>query len=304
MAESIDQTKHRAAKRPFEEEFNAKPWRNWERQSAFNSFITIDIPSEGYYDLTDFLKSTKNDVHGIIVEELGVHKALKFYLTVNVQLTRSDPDGFVATSTPFLCSLPSIVLESSDIHEQIDEASDRIIELLENFQSEGSGFVFDCILKCQLNIAAIDIIGGSSYSTPKLPKYIQSKKATVNIENKENKNFLYCLSYVRKPAVKDAQRPSKYVKDLNNLNISGINFPITVNQIAKFEQQNVDFSVNVYKLDKKIERQKEVNLIPLYTTPERNRKYHADLLQIGNTREPHYVVINDMSRLLSKQTAD
>ena len=38
-----------------------------------------------------------------------------------------------------------------------------------------------------------------------------------------------------------AQRPSKYIKDLNNFDVSGIKFPVTLNQIEKFEQQNPDF---------------------------------------------------------------
>ena len=145
-------------------------------------------------------------------------------------------------------------------------------------------------------IATYDVIGGTSY-TP-LPKYIQSKNATVNIKNKDDRNFLYCLSYVRKPVVEHAQRPSQYTKDLNNFDIAGIKFPVMLNQIAKFEQRNPDFSVNVFKLDKK----KEIKLIPLYTTPERKRKYHANLLQIGNSQKPHYVVISNMSRLLFEQT--
>ena len=272
MAEVVEQAGHSAKKCPCEEE--EKPWRNWKRKSAFNTFLTTEIPSKGYDDLIEFLNSTKNNIHSIIVEELGVRRAMKIYLTVRTQLSRIDSDGNETISTPYLCSLPSIILESTDIHEQIDQAGDRIKELLEIHEGRGSGFRLDCILECQLNISTYDNIGGSTY-TP-LPKYIQSKKATVNIENKDNKNFLYCLSYVRKPVVKNAQRSSHYTGELNNFDISGIKFPLTLNQIAKFEQQNPDFSVNVYKLDKKVD--KEVNLIPLYTTPERNRKYHGNSL--------------------------
>ena len=145
------------------------------------------------------------------------------------------------------------------------EADDRIKELLEIHEGHGSGFKLDCILICQLNIASYDNIEGSTH-TP-LSKYIQSKKATLNIKNKDDKNFLYCLTYVRKPVVEHVQRPSQYAKDLNNFDISGIKFPVTLNEIAKFEQQNPDFSVNVYKLDENVD--KEVKLIPLYTTSER-----------------------------------
>ena len=295
MAEMVDQTKRGAAKRCREEE--AKPWRNWKRKSSLNVFLTVEVPTNGHRDLLEFLLNTKNDIHDIIAEEVGLRRALKFYLTVRPQLSRIDPDEIETISTPYLCSTPSIVLQSTDIHEEIDKAGDRIKELLEIHEGRGSGFSLDCILECQLNIATFDVIGGTS--NPPMPKYIQSKNATVNIKNKDSKNFLYCLSYVRKPVVKDPQRLSQYTKDLNNFDISGIKFPVMLNQIEKFEQQNPDFSVNVYKLDKR----KEMNLISLHTTPERNRKYHANLLQIGTSQKPHYVVINNIGRLLFEPTA-
>ena len=297
MAEKIDQTKHRAAKRSHEEE--SKPWRNWKRKSSLNVFLTVEVPTDGHRDLLEFLLNTKNDIHDIIADEVGKRRALKFYLNVRPQLSRIDPDGIETISTPYLCSTPSIVLQSTDIHEQLDKAGDRIKHLLDLHEGRGSGFSLDCILECQLNIATFDVIGGSS--NPPLPKYVQSKKATVNIKSKDDKKFVYCLSYVRKPVVEHAQRPSRYTKDLNNFDISGIKFPVTLNQIAKFEHQNPDFSVNVYKLDKKVDT--DVKLISLYTSPERNRKYHANLLQIGTSQKPHYVVIHNMSRLLFEQTA-
>ena len=145
--------------------------------------------------------------------------------------------------------MPAIILENSNIQEQLDEASDRIKELLSSHEGEGSGFTLDSILECQLNIATYDIVGVTTHMP--LPKHIQSKNATVNIKNKDDKNFLYCLSYVRKPVVEHAQRASQYSKDLNNFDISGIKFPVTLNHIDKSEQQNQDLSVNVFKLDKK-----------------------------------------------------
>ena len=145
---------------------------------------------------SNFYLILRNDIHDIIAEEVGVRGALKFYLTVRPQLSRTDPDGSEKISTPYLCSTPSIVLQSSDIHEQINEAGNRIKHLLDIHVGRGSGFSLDCILECQLNIATFDVIGGSS--NPPLPKYIQSKNATVNIKNKDDKNFLYCLSIHQK----------------------------------------------------------------------------------------------------------
>ena len=164
----VGQNKHHAAKRRHEEE--AKPWRNWKCKSAFNTFLTVEVSSKGYCDLIEFLKDTKNDIHDIIAEEVEVRRAMKFYSTVHPQLSRSDPDGNEAISTPYLCSLPTIILEGSDIHEQIDEAGDRIKELLEIHEGQGSGFPLDFLLDCQLNIATYDIVGGAT--NPPLPKHI------------------------------------------------------------------------------------------------------------------------------------
>ena len=183
MAEILDQTNIWAAKCRHEEEM--KPWRNWKRKSSLNTFLPVDVLTNGHCDLLEFLLNTKNDIHDILAEEIGVRGALKFYLTVRPQLSRTDTDGNETISTPYLCSTPSTVFKSSDIHEQINEAGVRIKHLLDIHEGRGSGFSLDCILECQLNIATYDAIGGSS--NPPLPKYIQSKNATVNIKNKDKK---------------------------------------------------------------------------------------------------------------------
>ena len=56
---------------------------------------------------------------GIISNELNDRKALKFYLTVNLELERSSPDGTITTTTPYLQSLPSVVLDSTDLDDEI-----------------------------------------------------------------------------------------------------------------------------------------------------------------------------------------
>ena len=100
---------------------------NWKRKSSLSVFLTVEVPTDGHRDLFEFFLNTKNDIHNIIAEEVGLRGALKFYLTVRPQLSRIDPDGIEKVSTPYLCSTPSIVLQSLDIHEQIDKAGAVIV---------------------------------------------------------------------------------------------------------------------------------------------------------------------------------
>ena len=157
-------------------------------------FLTVEVPTNGYRDLLEFLLNTKNDIQDIIAEEVGIRRALKFYLTVRPQLSRIDPDGHETISTPYLCSTPSIVLQSTDIYEQIDIAGDRIKHLLDLHEGRGSGFSLDCILECQLNIATFDVIGGSS--NPPLPKIYPGQESDCEYQEQRHQEFPV-LSFIR-----------------------------------------------------------------------------------------------------------
>ena len=150
-------------------------------KSIGNTFSTIDISVGTSRDLTVFLEQAKGDICEVIENELVGRKALKFYLPVNPELERISTEGEEVTSAPYLHSLPSVVLESTDLEEQYQTASDRLKDLLDVFQGEGSGFTLRSILGCTLNVATYDVIGGSSFI--ELPAYIKNKKATVNIKN-------------------------------------------------------------------------------------------------------------------------
>ena len=72
------------------------------------------------------MEQAKKDIFDVITNELNERKALKFYLTVNFELERTSVDGGVTATTPYLHSLPCVVLESGDLEEQFHTASDRI----------------------------------------------------------------------------------------------------------------------------------------------------------------------------------
>ena len=184
-------------------------------------------------------------------------KALKFYLSVNLQLERISVDGGVVTTILFLHSLQSLVLESTDLDEEYQTASDRLKHLMKVFQGEGSGFSLKSEQGCAVNVASYDVLWGSLFI--ELPAYIQNQKVTVNNKNADKFCFLYCLSYVRKLGFENPNRTCLYKEDLRNFNVDGVKFPLAVKQIPEFENQNKYSSVSVYAVDeteKKVVRRK------------------------------------------------
>ena len=100
-------------------------------------------------------------------------------------------DGAVTTTTPYLHSLPSVVLDSTDLNEQFRTASERLKDLLDVFQGEVSGFTLRSVQECTVNVATYDVVGGSLFI--ELPVYIKNKMACVNIQNTDE--FCFCTAY-------------------------------------------------------------------------------------------------------------
>ena len=63
-----------------------------------------------------------------------------------------------------------------------------------------------------------------------LPTAIKTKRAFINVKNKDNRCFEYAmLSALHYGEIKaDHERPSKYKAYLNKLNFTGIEFPVSL----------------------------------------------------------------------------
>ena len=139
-----------------------------------NTFVSILFPTYDALDLEQFLFNSKTEISGIISEELVQRKALKYYLSIQVELERISVAGECETATPYIHSIPTIILESTDFNETYQIAADRLASILSPFQSQGSGFSLLGLIGCSINVATYDSVGGSSYIP--LPAFIESKK--------------------------------------------------------------------------------------------------------------------------------
>ena len=82
-----------------------------------------------------------------------------------------------------------------------------------------------------------------------LPKELADKKAIINMQNKDNKCFLWCVLRGLNP--KD-NHPERVDKDLklkeNTLNMEGIEYPVSLKDIDKFENQNQTICIKLVYL--------------------------------------------------------
>ena len=123
-------------------------------------------------------------------------------------------------------------LESTNVEKLIDKFVKKIIEDLEIFQKNGSGWYFKEVVQLEIHIVEYNPTKGSSYIP--LPDWISNKKAIVNIENKDEKCFLWCILRYLHPRDKNDTRLTDLKKYENSLNTKGITFPMKLRDISKF----------------------------------------------------------------------
>ena len=95
------------------------------------------------------------------------------------------------------------------------------------------------------------------------------------------------------PAFRDAERLCHYQQYKDELDFTGIEFPVTIDKIEKFERQN-NISVNVFGF--------EDVLFPLvYHEGTLHKDTHVNLLLYTQETTRHYCLIKDLNKLLYSQ---
>src|SRR5271163_2830503 len=90
--------------------------------SVNSTFITQNIPaSPGQMDPLVYLNSISDDLRTTFNDALSMQGAIKFYLTVNINMTRSVEVGYHRDVGHF-CSIPIVLYKDSNINEQLGKA--------------------------------------------------------------------------------------------------------------------------------------------------------------------------------------
>ena len=280
-----------------EEERLFKPVKE---KSAFKGFTSqYVIKGSPDYDTTTFLTAAKPWMINIMAS----NRNIKVRLYLNCVMKRTDPDGFtVIRKFAFHSVGQKIITEETDPHEIFKEMMDEIEEEVQKVEhAEGSGWVFVEVENLTLHTDIWDPIKASSYID--LPKELKNKKAIINMKNKDDKCFMWCVLRALNPS-KD-KHPSRIDEDLKSkehtLNMEDITYPVDLKDIKRFEKQNLDISISVlgYSKDERIYPLRISKFTKVKKEDE--RKHNIVLLLIKNEDNSHYCLVKNLSGLLSSQ---
>jgi len=222
-------------------------------------------------------------------------KGLKYVETLKVTFKKLADDEAVYKSAYFNSSAQTII-NQTEINNSLQASKQQILNKVAEWISQGSGWTIKSVDSHSLNIVKYKPLKGSSYIH--LPQELQnSVKGLINIKNEDNECFRWCHIRHLNPQDKNPQRIKKTDKQyIENLDYSGIEFPVNVKHYNKIEKQN-NINISIFGYE-------DQQPFPIYVSKEKFED-HMELLLI--TGEGEEVImgnpsIEDLSAGLVLQT--
>ena len=189
------------------------------------------------------------------------------------------------------------IFQGSDAEGILKSMFAHIKTQVEHLALPKSGFTLDHIMHLDIDFHKLELTRGASHI--ELPKWIAEKKAVINPKNEDEECFKWAVvaSLHHEAIEKDPQRVSKLRPFAERLNWEGLEFPVSLNKIGKFEKNNPEIAVNVLFVSKKsifIARRSEFNS---------KRSKQVNLLMIVDGENRHYTAVKSLSRLLKSMNA-
>ena len=294
-----------------------------EHVEAMNgAYKSFKIDGQKKADVDSYIALVKSQVHKLVEEQLKALDAAKVQMHlwvmwkkregVTIQLDdddmegwseeekqdyrESDDDHFIFVDKVFNSRMTEI-FQGNDIENLSSAMFAHIKTQVEHPALPKSGFTLDHIMHLDIDFHKLELTRGSSHI--ELPGWIAKKKAVINPKNEDAECFKWAViaALYHEEINKNPERVSKLRPFAEQYDWEGLEFPMALNKIAKFEKRNYEIAVNVLFVSKKsifIARRSEFNS---------KRSKPVNLLMITDGENRHYTAVKSLSRLLGSMNA-
>ncbi len=242
-----------------------------------------------------FISNFKNEICNRIREQKWEN--MKIQLTLNVKFYKNIPNDIKYITAWFNSGMMSSLSKSCINDEELKRLINEIVEKVNVFTSQGSGWIINDLLEFKIKLIEYKPLKASSYM--ELPEQFRnSKYKLINVKNNDNECFKWCISRYFCLDQKNPERISERLKEeAAKINWNNLNFPMTINDIDKFERQNSKISVSLYSFN--TNDLNKLEICPLRISKLKN-DVHIMLLLISNEETNHYVLMKDLSPFVNK----
>ena len=246
--------------------------------------------------LNHFTK-TRLQTESHLEDLLKTMKGFKFIETLEVTFEKDTINSKTGKrvsiyKTAFFNGKAEIISRVDDLEPELNMSRQEILNTIDKWVSEGSGWVIDRIDSHYLNVTLYKPLNGSGYI--ELPTELKiSKKELINMKNKDEECFKWCHIRHLNPQSKYPERIKKKDKKMiNELNYDGINFPLSQKHYNKVKKQN-GIRINVFGYENG--QSFTINI------SKETFEDQMSLLLITKDEKKHYVLIKDFNAFMYNQ---
>ena len=259
---------------------------------------SYDIELQDNLNPLNHFTKTKALVESHLENLLKDMKGFKFIETLEVTFEKDTIHSTTGKrvsiyKTAFFNGKAKTITTPNDVGPELNMSRQEILNVIDKWVSEGSGWVIDRIDSHYINVTTYKPLHGSSYV--ELPMELRNpKKGLINIKNKDNECFRWCHIRHLNPQEKDPQRIKKEDKKMiNELNYDGIDFPLSQKHYNKVEERN-SIRINVFGYE-------NGQPFPIHISKE-TFENQMNLLLITKDEKKHYVLMKDFNAFMYNQS--
>ena len=279
-----------------------KPFKPIELEQVFGgAYRSSRVNGRPKMDVDTFFNRIRKELIELIKRELKTRTSARIQTTAWIRFVRDGPrrgpgeahdeEGQERVELAFN-SLMTSVYRGSEMNQIVDGMIANMKFQIENSVLLNSRFVFDEFLYLDINFHQLNLMRGSSYLP--LLDWLARKKAIVNPHNDDKECFKWSVIAAEKVGMKDPQRVSNLRKFTDDYDCSGLEFPVSIKDIGKFETNN-NVLVNVLAV--------EGRDIYIHRKGRRVGR-EINLLMVSEDGTRHYTAIKSLSRLLSSKNSN
>jgi len=213
----------------------------------------------------------------------------------DASFVRETGDGRLMRVPAYFASPRVVVNDAQDYN--IDTLQANLKHKVEQWNKRGSNFNIERVSRFVLSVHPYRPLHGSTFVPT--PEFLTNKHCLVNVQNNDEKCFVWSVLSALCPPTYNPHRLSNYIDCEHSLNDERLNFLIQTKQIPLFEKLNPSISVNVLAFE-----ESSRGFTVEYRSPEREPEHHVNLLLLedADNQQQHYIWIKNMSALVSHRT--
>jgi len=203
----------------------------------------------------------------------------------DASFVRETGDGRLMRVPAYFATPPVVVNDGQGY--DIDALQANLDHKVEQWNKRGSNFNTERVSRFVLLIHPYRPLHGSTFV--RTPDFLEKKHCLVNVQNDDEKCFVWSVLSALYPGAHNPQRLSNYINREPSLNLEGLTFPVQTKQIPLFEKLNPSDSINVLTFE-----ESSKGFTVEYRSPKREREHHVNLLLLEDADNPskrHYVWI-------------